>query len=201
MLSLLRCSCGRSYTEHTWNTVVQLRQKVRHKRTFYWLEQLLLKHNVCEKTLNVKEQPEGLDFYWGHKNQAVHMLVRDSIVHLVSGLPFSWGFCGIASVQNFLQAVVPIRFHTAKRLISEDIQSNVKNYKFTYAVEVLQLLFRSLLLATGRHLSTVIVAGSWCPSARMIWSSFRPSSPRPAEAALRFWCASKSQPVCIWSTP
>ena len=36
----------------TWNTVVQIRQKgAKHKRTIFFLEQLLLKHNVCEKAL------------------------------------------------------------------------------------------------------------------------------------------------------
>lgn len=113
--------CQKSYTEHTWNTVVQVRQKVRHKRTFYWLEQLLLKHNICEKALNIKEQPEGLDFYWGNKNQA-------------------------AAMMNFLQSVVPIRSQQARRLISEDVQSNIKNYKFNIAVELVPICKDDLVL-------------------------------------------------------
>jgi len=32
--------------KNTWKASVQVRQKVTHKRTFLWLEQLILKHNA-----------------------------------------------------------------------------------------------------------------------------------------------------------
>jgi len=48
--------CMKSFTPHTWNAVVQLRQKVGHKRTFMFLEQLILKHNAHSKCLNVEEK-------------------------------------------------------------------------------------------------------------------------------------------------
>ena len=35
--------CQKSFTHHTWKACVQLRQKVEHKRTFLFLEQLILK--------------------------------------------------------------------------------------------------------------------------------------------------------------
>lgn len=38
--------CQRSYTEHTWNACVQVRQKVSHKKTFLLLEQMILKHGM-----------------------------------------------------------------------------------------------------------------------------------------------------------
>lgn len=41
--------CRKSFTPHTWNAVVQLRQRVAHKRTFLFLEQLILKHKAHEK--------------------------------------------------------------------------------------------------------------------------------------------------------
>ncbi len=40
-----------SYTEHTWTAMVQLRQKVKHKKTMFYLEQLLLKHGVVERAM------------------------------------------------------------------------------------------------------------------------------------------------------
>jgi nonsense-mediated mRNA decay protein 3 len=53
----LQCDeCRKSFTPHLWNTVVQLRQKVSHKRTFLFLEQLILKHKAHEKCLNVEEK-------------------------------------------------------------------------------------------------------------------------------------------------
>jgi len=103
--------CARSFTEHTWNTNVQVRQKVQHKRTFFWLEQMFIKHNITEKVMEIKEQPDGLDFFWGAKNQAVVLI-------------------------NFLQSVVPLRYKTAKRLISQDFSSNTQKYKHTYMVEI-----------------------------------------------------------------
>ncbi|EKU20648.1 nonsense-mediated mrna decay protein, partial [Nannochloropsis gaditana CCMP526] len=35
-------ACALSYTEQAWKAVCQLRQRVTHKRTFFFLEQLLL---------------------------------------------------------------------------------------------------------------------------------------------------------------
>lgn len=59
------CSdCQKSYTEHTWAAVVQIRQPVEHKKTMLYLEQMLLKHNICEKAQSIKEMPGGLDIYW-----------------------------------------------------------------------------------------------------------------------------------------
>ena len=40
--------CHRMEAKDTWNAVVQVRQKVRHKKTFYYLEQLILKHQAYE---------------------------------------------------------------------------------------------------------------------------------------------------------
>ena len=40
---------------------VQVRQKVEHKRTFLFLEQLILKHGMERDTIGIKSQPDGLD--------------------------------------------------------------------------------------------------------------------------------------------
>lgn len=104
--------CQKSFTEHTWNTVIQVRQKVKHKRTFFWLEQLLIKHSITGKVQNIKEQPDGLDFYWTQRNHA-------------------------AVLMNFLPQVAPIRKTTvSKRLISADVHSNTANFKFSYLIEI-----------------------------------------------------------------
>ena len=39
-------TCEASYAQGAWHAIVQVRQRVRHKRTFFYLEQLLLKHNA-----------------------------------------------------------------------------------------------------------------------------------------------------------
>lgn len=57
----LQCDdCRKSFTPHIWNAVVQLRQKVSHKRTFMFLEQLILKNNAHDKCLNVEEKGKNL---------------------------------------------------------------------------------------------------------------------------------------------
>jgi len=58
-------ACQREAAKDTWNAVIQLRQKVDHKRTFLYLEQLILKHHAHTDTLRITEQTDGLDFYFG----------------------------------------------------------------------------------------------------------------------------------------
>jgi len=62
--------CAASFTDHTWVAVVQVRQKADHKRTFLYLEQLILKHSAHLQTKRIQEMPDGLDFYFGHKSHA-----------------------------------------------------------------------------------------------------------------------------------
>lgn len=103
--------CQKSYTEHTWAAVVQIRQQVEHKKTMLYLEQLMLKHNACEKAQSIKEMPGGLDIYWGSKSGALHLI-------------------------DFLKSVVPVRTTLAKKLISQDDSSNIFNYKYSMFAEI-----------------------------------------------------------------
>ena len=48
--------CAKSFTANTWRAVVQVRQKVPHKRTFLYLEQLILKHSAHKETINMYVQ-------------------------------------------------------------------------------------------------------------------------------------------------
>ncbi|KAL6047271.1 ribosome-binding protein [Balamuthia mandrillaris] len=104
-------SCQSSFTEHTWSSVVQVRQKTDHKRTFYYLEQIILKHGLHLQTIKVKEQPDGLDFFFGHRSHASKFV-------------------------DFLQAIVPIRYKCSEKLISSDLKSNTYNYNYTFSVEI-----------------------------------------------------------------
>ncbi|KAK4520669.1 Uridine/cytidine kinase [Mucor velutinosus] len=103
--------CTRLAAQNTWKAVVQLRQKVEHKRTFLYLEQLILKHNAHKDTTNIKETKDGIDFYYGARGHAIKMV-------------------------EFLQAVVPMKYKTSEQLISKDIHTSVSNYKFTYSAEI-----------------------------------------------------------------
>lgn len=94
-----------------WQAVVQVRQKVQHKRTFLYLEQLILRHNAQEDTVGIKVHPDGLDFYFMHRSQAIRFV-------------------------SFLNHVVPIRYKQSDHLISHDANSNIYRYKYTFSVEI-----------------------------------------------------------------
>lgn len=106
--------CKKSYTHHTWRAVVQIRQKVPHKRTFLYLEQLILKHGAHSDCINIKESSEGLDFYFAHRNQATKFV-------------------------DFLNSVVPVTVNKSSELISHDIHTSTKQFKFTYSAEIVPI--------------------------------------------------------------
>jgi nonsense-mediated mRNA decay protein 3 len=103
--------CHRSEAKDTWNAVAQVRQKVAHKRTFLWIEQMIIKHKYQKNILSIKEEADGLDFYFNSQNTCVKFI-------------------------NFLQSFVPVTFKQSKQLMGADLKSNVYNYKFTYSVEI-----------------------------------------------------------------
>ncbi|KAH0826727.1 NMD3 family-domain-containing protein [Lanmaoa asiatica] len=103
--------CAKLAAKNTWKALVQVRQKVTHKRTFLFLEQLILKHGAQKDTVGVKEVRDGLDFFYSQRSHAIRMV-------------------------EFLTGVVPVRSKGSEQLLSTDTHSNTANYKFTYSVEI-----------------------------------------------------------------
>ena len=68
--NLFCADCQRTEAKLTWRAAAQVRQKIDHKRTFLWLEQLILKHNAQSKCVGIAEKPDGLDFFFDVKNKA-----------------------------------------------------------------------------------------------------------------------------------
>jgi nonsense-mediated mRNA decay protein 3 len=56
--------CQRVEAKDYWKCVVQVRQRARHKKTFFYLEQLILKMNAHHKTVSIKQTPDGIDFFY-----------------------------------------------------------------------------------------------------------------------------------------
>ncbi|KAI6127506.1 NMD3 family-domain-containing protein [Pisolithus croceorrhizus] len=56
--------CTRLAAKNTWKALVQVRQKVAHKRT------LILKHGAQKDTVSVKEVRDGLDFFYSQRSHA-----------------------------------------------------------------------------------------------------------------------------------
>ncbi|XP_028650299.1 60S ribosomal export protein NMD3 [Erpetoichthys calabaricus] len=103
--------CHRIEAKDFWKAIVQVRQKTVHKKTFFYLEQLILKHKLHQNTLRIKEIHDGIDFYYASKQHGQKMV-------------------------DFLQCTVPCRSKASQRLISHDIHSNTYNYKSTFSVEI-----------------------------------------------------------------
>ncbi|KAH3899322.1 probable 60S ribosomal export protein NMD3 [Saccharomycodes ludwigii] len=122
--------CARSYTTNTWRATVQIRQKVPHKRTFLYLEQLILKHNAHVDTISIQESKDGLDFFYGQRNHATKML-------------------------DFLNSVVPIKFKRSEELISQDIHTGSSTYKFSYSVEIVPICRDDLVVLPKKLAKTL----------------------------------------------
>lgn len=106
--------CAKSYTANTWRASIQIRQKVEHKKTFLYLEQLILKNRQHKNTVSIQESKEGLDFFYGNRNHAVKMI-------------------------EFLTSVVPAKVGKSSELISTNVHTSIKSYKFSYSVEIVPI--------------------------------------------------------------
>jgi len=104
-------NCQKAFTAHIWDACVQVRQKVAHKRTFLFLEQLIIKHGMTAACMGIAEQPTGLDFFFDHRSKGQHFL-------------------------DFLNSCVPLKNKQSKRLISADCKSNLYRYKYTIYAEI-----------------------------------------------------------------
>lgn len=113
--------CHRSEASLTWESVVQLRQTVDHKRTFLYLEQLILKHRAQEKAVKIEPQPEGVDFFFYSKTDGARFV-------------------------SFLDTMVPIKFKMSEKLITADLKSNNATYTFSYCVEIAPICKDDLII-------------------------------------------------------
>jgi len=106
--------CQAEFRQGSWKAVVQVRQRVGHKRTFLYLEQLILKHGAHRGCLSIETFRDGMDFYFPDRGKANRFI-------------------------SFLESVVPIKVKHSKKLIGTDDKSNISNYKYTYLVEMCTL--------------------------------------------------------------
>ncbi|CAN6596330.1 60S ribosomal export protein Nmd3p [Trichomonascus vanleenenianus] len=130
--------CAKSFTANTWRASVQVRQKVEHKKTFFFLEQVILKSKAHKYTTSIQENKEGLDFFFAQRNHAVKMI-------------------------EFLSSVVPMRWKKSAELISMNIHTSKKSYKFTYSVEIVPICKEDLVVLPKTvakslgHISTLVL--------------------------------------------
>lgn len=101
----------RAANPDTWTACVQVRQHVSHKRTFLFLEQIILRQGAADACVNVRDIHEGVDFFFANRAHAQRFV-------------------------DFLQGAVPCRFRADKQLVSHDIHTSSYNYKYTFSVEI-----------------------------------------------------------------
>jgi len=94
--------------------VVQVRQRVSHKKTFLWLEQLIIKHQAHRDVNKMENKTDGIDFFFGKKSHARKFV-------------------------EFLNNVVPARTSESQKQISHDTKSNIYRFKHTYFVEIIPI--------------------------------------------------------------
>ena len=113
VLENLYCpDCHKAQSPHTWVAVVQLRQRgVGHKRTLYYVEQVILKRGAHANVVSLQEVPDGLDFFFANQSHAKRFA-------------------------EFVASVCPTRTTHSKKLISHDDKSNVFGYKYSWLVEI-----------------------------------------------------------------
>jgi len=122
----LQCDdCKVTYTPHTWTAQVQCRQRVPHKRTFLYLEQLILKHNAHEKTIGIKECPDGLDFQYKQPSHANRLI-------------------------QFVNANFVARDKKTRQLISHNEQNGTYHYKYTNILELAPICRDDLVILTPK---------------------------------------------------
>lgn len=117
--------CARTEAKNTWQSVCQVRQKVPHKRTFLYLEQVILKHGAHKDCVNIKGAPDGLDFFFSCKQHALKF-------------------------QDFLSCIVPMRSKASEQLISQDIHTGSNSYKFTFSIELVPLCRDDLVILPAK---------------------------------------------------
>lgn len=117
--------CQSVFRQGSWKSLVQVRQRVSHKRTFLYLEQLILKHGAHRGCLSIETFRDGMDFYFPDKGKAARFI-------------------------SFLENVCPIKTKVSKKLISTDVKSNIANFKYTNLVEICPLCKDDLLFLPAK---------------------------------------------------
>lgn len=126
-------NCQSSFAQGAWQAVVQVRQRVSHKRTFFFLEQLLLKHHAHSECINIVTFRDGIDFYFVQKQHAMRFI-------------------------DFLTSKIPAKSNYSRKLVSADHKSNIGKFKHNFIVHIIPICKDDLLLLPNdlaRNLSNI----------------------------------------------
>eukprot|EP01041_Mallomonas_annulata_P004550 gene4550-9029_t len=113
--------CQASYATGAWHAIVAVRQRVSHKRTFFFLEQLLLKHNAHSDCIKIITFRDGMDFYFTEKQNAMRFI-------------------------EFLSCHIPTKHKYARKLVSADKKDGTANYKHNFLIDIVPLCKDDLIV-------------------------------------------------------
>ncbi|XP_004503106.1 uncharacterized protein [Cicer arietinum] len=124
-------SCSRVQANpDQWVAAVQLRQHVSHRRTFFYLEQLILKHGAAARSVRIKQMDHGIDFYFTKRSHGNSFL-------------------------EFIGKVAPVKSRSDKQLVSHDSKSNNYNYKYTFSVEISPICREDIICLPAKAAGTL----------------------------------------------
>eukprot|EP00598_Pedospumella_elongata_P005954 CAMPEP_0184967166 /NCGR_PEP_ID=MMETSP1098-20130426/637_1 /TAXON_ID=89044 /ORGANISM="Spumella elongata, Strain CCAP 955/1" /LENGTH=590 /DNA_ID=CAMNT_0027488579 /DNA_START=62 /DNA_END=1834 /DNA_ORIENTATION=+ len=126
-------ACEASFAQGNWHAIVQVRQRVPHKRTFFFLEQLILKHESHMECIKIETYRDGMDFYFQSKNQALRFI-------------------------EFLNGNVPTKMKYSRKLVSADKSDNTANFKHNFLVDIVPICKDDMLILPkelARNLSNI----------------------------------------------
>lgn len=113
--------CKKEFTPHTWGSCIQVRQRALHKKTFLYLEQVMLKLGIHSKAQKIEEEPDGLNFFFKNKNHSNGVL-------------------------EFFHSNVPNTVKDSKELVSHDIHEGTYSYKYSTILQIPKVCRDDLLI-------------------------------------------------------
>jgi nonsense-mediated mRNA decay protein 3 len=121
MKSVFCDDCHRGEAKNSATSTVQVRQHVSHKRTFLFLEQMILRNQAHKKISGFSPGKNGLDFEFDRPQEAAHFV-------------------------DFVRSVVPVKTSISKKLVGENKNSNQASYRFKHSVLVAPICKHDLVV-------------------------------------------------------
>ncbi|KAL3094278.1 hypothetical protein niasHS_004034 [Heterodera schachtii] len=120
LLNQMCDDCRRFEAKDYWRACVQVRQRCDYKKTLFYLEQLLIKHNAQAQASGIKPVPTGIDFFFARQQEARKLV-------------------------DFISSALPSKFHQSQQLVTHDVRSNFYDYKHTFCVDIVPITKDALI--------------------------------------------------------
>jgi nonsense-mediated mRNA decay protein 3 len=213
-------TCEQSYAQGAWESIVQVRQRVLHKRTFFYLEQLILKHRAHSDCVKIVTFKDGIDFYFKGNDLSLWFVqfcnffalslssclftfLFNSYLLFSAAAPLSLCLSplslkidknqGLRFVE-FLKGNMPLKIKYSRKLISADKSDNTAEFKHSYLIDIAPICKDDLLLLP-KELAAKQSNISPLVLVKRIGASLYVVDPLTSEVTQHFFVA--SSPFCL----